>query len=73
MLQTLEVPEHYHAGRTLPNLVGNIHRMYRGLAQDIATGSRNSPTFDEAVMRHGVLAAIETSAADGARTVHIDR
>ncbi|MBV0893101.1 Gfo/Idh/MocA family oxidoreductase [Paracoccus sp. Z118] len=73
VLQKLEVPEHYHAGRILPNLVGNIYRMYRSLAGDIATGSRNSPTFDDAVTRHRVLAAIETSAADGARTVQVDR
>lgn len=71
-LTPLETPNRYRGGGDLPNAVGNVYRAYRCLAQDIATGSRTAPTFDDSVVRHHMLAAIEASAADDGRTIDVN-
>jgi predicted dehydrogenase len=56
---------------TLTNLQGspafNVGRTYAALAADIETGKHTVPDFADAVRRHEVVAAIETSAASGKR------
>jgi predicted dehydrogenase len=45
----------------------NVGRAYAAFAADIHNGTHTVPDFAEAVRRHGVIAAIETSAASGER------
>jgi predicted dehydrogenase len=45
----------------------NVGRAYAAFAADIDTGTQTVPDFADAVRRHEVLAAIETSAASGER------
>jgi predicted dehydrogenase len=45
----------------------NVGRTYAAFAADIANGKHTVPDFADAVRRHGVIAAIETSAASGKR------
>jgi predicted dehydrogenase len=45
----------------------NVGRAYAAFAADIDNGTRTVPDFADAVRRHEVLAAIETSAASGER------
>jgi len=47
---------------SLENLVaGNVTRMYELIAGDIRNGTRNAPTFGDAVSLHTVLQEIETN------------
>ncbi len=71
-LAPLPVPDAYRAGSDAPAIIGNVYRAYRQLAEDIATGTRGMPTFDDAVRRHRTIAAIESSAANHGRSVHVD-
>jgi len=56
---------------SLSNLVEapafNVGRAYAAFAADIDKGSHTVPDFADAVRRHEVIAAIERSAASGAR------
>jgi predicted dehydrogenase len=56
---------------TLSHLAGapayNVGRAYAAFAADIERGTHTVPDFADAVRRHEVLAAIETSAASGER------
>ena len=45
----------------------NVGRTYAAFAADIANGTHTVPDFADAVRRHGVIAAIERSAASGER------
>src|SRR5437667_9178615 len=45
----------------------NVGRAYAAFAADIANGPHPAPDFDDAVLRHEVIAAIERSAASGER------
>ncbi len=45
----------------------NVGRAYAAFAADIANGTHTVPDFADAVRRHEVIAAIERSAASGAR------
>jgi predicted dehydrogenase len=49
------------------NVPGNIARVYKRLANDLRTGSRTAPNFDDAVALHRTLAAIEEAARSGRR------
>ncbi|QQV77658.1 Gfo/Idh/MocA family oxidoreductase [Sphingomonas aliaeris] len=70
-LAPLSVPAKYSGDADLPAVIGNVYRSYRQLANDIATGSRLAPSFDAAVARHRMIAAIEASAAAGGRSIDI--
>jgi predicted dehydrogenase len=68
----LAVPEGLtHKWPTLTSLQGapafNVGRTYAAFAADIENGTHTVPDFAEAVRRHQVTAAIETSAASGKR------
>ena len=45
----------------------NVARTYSAFAEDIDTGKHTVADFADAVRRHEVIAAIETSAASGPR------
>lgn len=71
-LEPLEIPAEYEAAGpergTLPYAVGQA---YARLREDLSEGTDSAPTFDDAVIRHGTVAAIESAARDGA-AVRID-
>jgi predicted dehydrogenase len=48
----------------------NVAQAYAHLAQDLRTGSRIVPRFEDAVVRHRMLAAIEASAGSGQRFIY---
>jgi predicted dehydrogenase len=41
------------------------------MAEDLRTGARAAPSFDDAVAVHRIIAAIETAAETGSRVVLI--
>jgi predicted dehydrogenase len=52
------------------SLAYNVALMYSGFAKDLREGTSTVPTFDDAVTRHRMLAAIETAAEAGTRQTH---
>src|SRR5437868_1510223 len=65
-LELLPVPEHYWWA--LPQGPGtNVAQAYARFARDYREGTHLCPTFEDAVMRHRMLNAIETAAATGQR------
>ena len=67
-MQPLEIPDKY---RWVPQATGvslNVAQAYARLVLDLRSGTRLSPTFDDAVVRHRLLDAVEASAGGrGAR------
>ncbi len=67
-LESMEVPARYLW--TPPGLAGppaNMAQAYAMFARDLRDGTRTCPDFDDAVVRHKMIAAIERSAASGSR------
>jgi hypothetical protein len=67
-LELLPVPEQYRWSP--PQALGpatNVAEAYARVARDYREGTQLCPTFDDAVTRHRMLAAIETAAATGER------
>ncbi|MCQ9156887.1 Gfo/Idh/MocA family protein [Acidomonas methanolica] len=60
--QRLEVPASYLGGLPSDPAHGNVARNYARMARDLRDGTRTAPTFDDAVLLHRVIAAIETAA-----------
>jgi hypothetical protein len=48
----------------------NVAEMGSRLATDLREGTRTVPDFNDAVVRHGMLAAIEESARTGTRQTY---
>ena len=65
----LEVPISYRSGWPEDVEPGNVARLYARMAQDLRDGTRNAPSFDDAVAVHRVIAAIEKAAESGIRIV----
>ena len=65
-LQDLAIPAKYGIGLTELGLAQNVALNYANFAQDLRTGSRQSPTFDDAVNLHHLIQSIETSAENDA-------
>jgi predicted dehydrogenase len=64
-LKVLEVPGKY---RRIPNAEGfaqNIAQAFQRMAADIRNGTTTCPTFDDAVTRHRMIAAIQEAAKTG--------
>jgi predicted dehydrogenase len=61
-LQPLAVPEHYFHTELRQGPALNVAEMYYGLARDLREGTRSYPDFDDAVVRHAMLATIESAA-----------
>ncbi|PVX75668.1 Gfo/Idh/MocA family protein [Paraburkholderia unamae] len=68
-LQALPVPGRYRWAppQPAPGFSFNVAQAYVRLAQDLRDSTRLCPTFDDAVVRHKLLHAIETAARTGER------
>lgn len=65
-LAPLDVPaEHRWVPGGFSNPALNVAQSYRLLSNDLREGTRTATTFDEAVVRHKLLQAIEQAAASG--------
>ncbi len=64
-LAPIAVPDSYSEGVAPGAQVGNIARVYRRLATAIREDGPPSPSFEDAVRRHQMIAAIEASAKSG--------
>lgn len=61
-LEILTPPASAYEGWPKNSLAGNVARLYALIAEDIRTGSRNAPSFSDAVALHETLEAIESAA-----------
>jgi len=66
-MQPLMPPQSAYAGWPETAIPRNVARMYALVAEDIRNGSRNAPSFEDAVKLHRLIDAIERTARDGAR------
>ena len=67
-LEVLRLPEQYRWSRPQgPGASTNVAQSYARFAHDYREGTHFCPTFDDAVIRHRMLNAIETAAATGQR------
>jgi len=71
-LTRLEIPRRYAEGLDPGAAAGNVARLYKALAADLADGGNRAPDFAQAVVRHRMLEAIERSAETGRRTMPAD-
>jgi predicted dehydrogenase len=72
-LELLPVPEQYRWSPPQgPGPSTNVAQAYACFARDYREGTHLSPTFEDAVTRHRMLNAIETSAASGQRQTLVD-
>jgi predicted dehydrogenase len=68
LLERLPVPDEYRwAPPQVPGPSTNVAQAYAHFARDYREGTHFCPTFEDAVMRHRMLEAIETAAATGQR------
>jgi predicted dehydrogenase len=71
-LHPLEIPKQYRwVPSSVPSTAYNVAQAYVRVAADLRDGTQTCPGFEEAVVRHRMIAAIEKSADSGKR-VHID-
>ncbi|MGK2908249.1 MAG: Gfo/Idh/MocA family protein [Sphingobium sp.] len=63
----LEIPAEYQWTPDLPIFAQNVAQAYARLANDLRSGTSTCPTFDHAVRRHRLIAAIERSTTTGTR------
>jgi len=67
-LELLPVPDPYRwSPSQAPGPSTNVAQAYARFARDYREGTHFCPTFDDAVIRHRMLEAIETAAATGRR------
>lgn len=66
-LRALDVPASYRIGWPEDVESGNVARLYASMARDLREGTRSAPTFDDAVVVHRIISAIERSADVGHR------
>ena len=66
--RTLEVPAALRAGWPEDVEAGTVARLYARLAQDLRSGTRSAPSFDDGVALHRIIAAIERAADSGHRS-----
>lgn len=64
-LRDLPVPESYMPVGEFDMFSRNVVLMYQRVAQDVRTGSRTAPSFDDAVSTHAFIAAVEQSSLEG--------
>lgn len=48
---------------------GNVARFYARMTRDLLDGTRAAPSFEDAVVVHRIIAAIEKAAENGSRAV----
>jgi predicted dehydrogenase len=61
MLHDLDIPAHYGASSFEDGIPQSMAIAYRRLASDILSGTKLSPTFDDGVNLHRLIATIEAS------------
>ena len=62
VLRPIEVPAELRTGGPDKVVPGNVARVYARMAADLRDGTRTAPSFDDAVVVHGIIAAIEDAA-----------
>jgi len=67
----LEIPSSYYFGLEDAITARNVAGLYRRMAQDLRHGTHTAPDFDDAVLLHNTVHAIEHSSNTGKR-VSID-
>lgn len=65
--RSLQVPAAERLGWPDDVVSGNVARVYARMAEDLRSGTRTAPDFQDAVELHRLLAALETSAHKGCR------
>ena len=72
-LAPLAIPEEYRwvPAQTPAGFPFNVAQLYVQLASDLQTGTRLSLTFDAAVVRHRMIAAIQQAAETGRRQTYL--
>jgi hypothetical protein len=65
----LEVPASCRSAWPEDVVPGNVARMYARMARDLRDATHTAPSFEDAVVVHRVIAAIERAAESGSRTV----
>ena len=65
--QRLEIPASYRSGWPEQVEPGNVARAYVRMARDLREGTRTAPSFEDAVLIHRIIDAIERSAENGRR------
>jgi predicted dehydrogenase len=63
----LTVPDQYYLTPLREGPAVAVSQAYARLARDMRDGTHTCPTFDDAVLRHRMIAAIERSAGSGTR------
>ena len=71
-IKPLPVPESYFGTALREGTALNVAEFYLRLEQDLRNGTTTCPTFEDAVRRHRMIEAVETSAAEGRRTFPAD-
>jgi predicted dehydrogenase len=66
-MEVLPVPDKYKIIPGAESFAQNMAQAFQRMANDIRTGSTTVPTFDDAVVRHKMIAAIQESAKSGRR------
>ena len=67
-MKPLTIPDGYYSTSLRSGPAMNVAEAYAQLLKDMRTGTNNVPTFEEAVVRHRMLEAVEVSARTGDRT-----
>ncbi|PZF72707.1 Gfo/Idh/MocA family protein [Taibaiella soli] len=72
-MESLSVPANYHSANKegLSEIAANVAENYLRFATDLNEGTHLSATFDDALIRHRMLHAIEMSAATGTRQSYL--
>lgn len=63
----LDIPASLREGWPEAVEPGNIARVYAAMYRDVAEGTRTAPRFDDAVVLHRIVDAVERADADGMR------
>ena len=71
-MKPLKVPDTYFSTSLREGPAMNVAEAYMRLLADLRTGTNSCPTFEDAVVRHQMLEAVEVSARTGNRTAPRD-
>jgi predicted dehydrogenase len=66
-LKPLEIPSQYRWAPSVPAMAFNVAQAYVRVAADLRDKTQSCPGFEQALIRHRMIAAIEKAAASGQR------
>jgi len=66
-LEPLEIPAKYRWAPAVPGVAFNVAQAYARVAEDLSGKTQRCAGFDDAVVRHRLIAAVEESARSGKR------